>query len=455
MPLSLPVYFRGRTFVLHTRINGRHFKRSLKTADPRVATLRAIQLLRAAQMAIKGDIPDLSEFDLDPAKLRKYKVNPSTGAMETDGTQQDHDNMMAAIDRIGMIPGGWPKTPSTSGEAAVPISTTKKQRGNTFTDVLAEYKTLKSGASAGTITDYSATVAEFEKFAKKPAISEVSEDTISDYMRWLAKQGNKEPTIDKKIGALRAMFNFGKKHKLCHGDNPAADRNLQSRDQKNAGGHKFYELDEIKQVLGCVEFKAMAETQANFYLIMVAALITGIRITALAALRAEDFRVSIGGNPYIRVLKDKTAAGKRNVPIPKTLHDSMRAYLAKHADFGFDARSDGKGASDPVRKELQTHLANIKATGDGFTVHGLRKTLNSYFHKNRVQIEERCQFMGHKIDHVNVGVYTPGHAVEKLTLDDIANAVTKSQLELMAMIEFVAMVEETPPSLATDSVQTQ
>ena len=54
MPLSLPVYFRGRTFVLHTRINGRQFKRSLKTADPRVATLRAIQLLRAAQMA--GDL---------------------------------------------------------------------------------------------------------------------------------------------------------------------------------------------------------------------------------------------------------------------------------------------------------------------------------------------------------------------------------------------------------------
>lgn len=406
-------------------------------------------------MAINGDNPDLSQFDLDPAKLRKYKVDPGTGAVETDGTQQDHDNLMAYIDRVGVIPGGWPKSPPASDATVAPTGAAKKQRGNTFTDVLAEYKILKSGASKGTITDYSATVAEFEKFAKKPAIAEVSEDTIGDYMLWLAKEGNKEPTIDKKIGALRAMFNFGKKHKLCHGDNPAADRNLQTREQKNAGGHKFYELDEIKEVLGCPEFKAMAQTQPNFYLIMVAALITGIRITALAALRAEDFRVSIGGNPYIRVLKDKTAAGKRNVPIPKALHDSMRAYLAKHTHFGFDERSDGKGASDPVRKELQTHLENIKATGEGFTVHGLRKTLNSYFHKNRVQIEERCQFMGHKIDHVNVGVYTPGHAVEKLTLDDIANAVNKSQMELMAMIEFVATAEEAPPSLATDSTQTQ
>lgn len=62
--------------------------------------------------------------------------------------------------------------------------------------------------------------------------------------------------------------------------------------------------------------------------------------------------------------------------------------------------------------------------------------------------------MGHKIDHVDVGVYTPGHAVEKLTLDDLANAVNKSQMELMAMIEFVAMAAA-PPSLATDSMQTQ
>ncbi len=45
MPLSMPIYFPGRTFVLHTHINGRQFKRSLKTADPRTAKMRAIKLL--------------------------------------------------------------------------------------------------------------------------------------------------------------------------------------------------------------------------------------------------------------------------------------------------------------------------------------------------------------------------------------------------------------------------
>jgi len=454
MPLSLPVYFLGRTFVLHTRINGRQFKRSLKTADPRTARLRAIELLRAAQMAIKGDNPDLTEFDFDPGKLRKYKFDPSTGAMETDGTQQDHDNMMDAIDRIGMIPGGWPKTRAASDESAAPIVSTKKSNGNTFSAVFAEYKILKKKIMPSTIVDYTKTVDEFEEFAKKPVIADVTDDTITAYMTWLAKRGNTEPTIDKKIGALRAMFNFGKKHKLCHGDNPAAERNLQTREEKNAGGHKFYELDEVKQVLGCDEFKALAETESNFYLIMVAALVTGIRVTALAALRVEDFRVSIDGNPYIRVLKDKTLAGKRNVPIPKALHDRMRAYLEEHIEFGFDERKDGKGASDPVRKLLQTHLATIKATGQGFTVHGLRKTLNDYFMRNGVNLELRCQFMGHKIDHVNVAVYGAGKPAQKFTLDEVAKAVAKSQTDLMALIEFVSMTVALP-SVPTDAMQVQ
>ena len=45
MTLSLPIYKRGNTFVLHIRIAGRQIKRSLATNDPSLAKLRAMQLL--------------------------------------------------------------------------------------------------------------------------------------------------------------------------------------------------------------------------------------------------------------------------------------------------------------------------------------------------------------------------------------------------------------------------
>jgi hypothetical protein len=45
MALTLPIYKRGNTFVLHIRIDGRQIKRSLATNDSALAKLRAMQLL--------------------------------------------------------------------------------------------------------------------------------------------------------------------------------------------------------------------------------------------------------------------------------------------------------------------------------------------------------------------------------------------------------------------------
>ncbi|MDY7579095.1 phage integrase SAM-like domain-containing protein [Herbaspirillum sp. RTI4] len=443
MPLTLPVYFLGRTYVLHTRIAGRQFKRSLKTANPKVATLRAINLLRAAQMATKGDRPDLSDFDFD-ADLRKYKIK--VGDIEIEANDEaDHRRAMEVIDRIGMIDGGFPKSrpapPSTEKTAmAIRKGTAtgdkKDKPPTTYMELFEKYKKLKGSTKRSTFKDYESTLTDFEQWADTPLLWEVDEDMITEFIEYLADKGNIEPTIDKKIGTIRSMFNFGKKHNYLSGDNPAAERNLQSRQQKYAGGHKFYELDEVKQVMGGPEFKALNQSETNFYLIAVAALLTGIRITALASLTVADFRTTVDGHPYINVQKDKTPAGRRNVPIPQVLWDRLKAYLSKNQSFGFGLREDGKGASDPVRKLLNTHLASIGMNDRGFTIHGLRKTLNGQFFRDKVDLETRCQFMGHELNNVNSTVYVPGMPMQKRSTDEIAVDVLPSQMKLLNLIEF-------------------
>lgn len=453
MALSLPIYFLGRTFVLHTRIHGRQFKRSLKTADPRVAKLRAISILGRLGMAVWLDNPKLGDFGFSENERRQYEIDIKNGIVKA-ANPEDHRMAMEAIaewrrakavEALGPIPGGWPKSEAPAVAAAKPSkaepesfdeSRVCKAKGPSFSAIMAEFLIFKKGRSEGTKADYQATVLEFETFAGKLPISQISEGHVGDYMKWLAGRDNKAPTIDKKVGALRALFNFGKKQHLCSGENPAANRNLQSREEKYAGGHKFYELDELKQVLGGEEFKALAATEPSVHLIVPAALITGVRITALAALAASDFRVSVNGHPYIQVAKDKTAAGRRNVPIPKRLYDPMLAYIKEHGSLGFEARPGGKGASDAVRKKLLNHLESIGLAGKGFTIHGLRKTINNYLFHKKVPLETRCQFMGHKIDHVNVGVYAAGNSVSKLTIDEIAEAVAPHQEELLKLIEF-------------------
>ena len=96
------------------------------------------------------------------------------------------------------------------------------------------------------------------------------------------------------------------------GENPAAERNLLTGKQKNSGGLNFYKLEDVNQMFDCEAFRALATTEPAFHLIMVAGLITGIRVSALAASKPADLRVSMEGEPNIRVKKDKTAAGARD-----------------------------------------------------------------------------------------------------------------------------------------------
>jgi integrase len=291
---------------------------------------------------------------------------------------------------------------------------------------------------AATFTDYETNVKEFEAFTGGLTISQICPQTITDFICHLTKKGNTPPTIDKKIGSLRALFNYGKKQKLkVSGENFAANRNLVSKSEKEAGGHKFYELDEVKEVLGCEAFKKLAKDGRNFYLIMLAELVTGIRISALAALTAADCRTSIDDHPYFRIDDDKTPSGERSVPVPGVLHAPIKAYLTEHGSFGFVERNNGKGASDPVRKALQIHLDAIGAAGRNFTIHGLRKTLNAYLFQKLVPFEARCQIMGHKISHVNVGVYLPGSTSQKYALDELATLVNEHQLKLLKIVGFV------------------
>lgn len=433
MALSLPIYFLGRTYVLHFRVHGRQIKRSLKTADPRIAKMRAFQLLQVVHMAIKGDNPDLSDFNIDPTKIRKYKYNAATGEAETDGSQQDHDNLMAYIDRIGIIPGGFPK--SRPAEAAVASHATVPKVHDTvrtLSDVLGKFKVLRKGLSEGTITDYEATVKQFNEWAMTPHMIEIDGDQITAYMEWLAERGNTERTIDKKVGTLRALFNFAIKHKYFVGDNPAAERNLLTRKQKNAGGLNFYKLEDVKQMYDCDEFRALATTEPAFHLMMVSGLITGVRVSALAAITPADMKITLDGDHYVRVKKDKTAAGTRDVPIPERLHTRLKTFLQEHGGFGFTARTGGKGASDPVRKLLNGHMDAVGMGDEDLTFHGLRKTLNNFFIRQGVSFEARCQFMGHEIDHVNVAVYG-----QKFDLHELAGMVLPSQEKLLTLIGFV------------------
>ncbi|MBN9367531.1 MAG: hypothetical protein J0H59_10905 [Comamonadaceae bacterium] len=82
--LGLPLYLRGTTYYLHTRIAGKQVKRSLDTGHRRVAILRAIALLNDLHMSQRSTPPS------------KYEIDIARGIFKASGAE-DHKQMLEAL----------------------------------------------------------------------------------------------------------------------------------------------------------------------------------------------------------------------------------------------------------------------------------------------------------------------------------------------------------------------
>ena len=102
--LNLPIYFLGSSYYLHTRIDGKQVKRSLRTSYQRVAIIRAITLLDS-----------LMRKDLPP----KYELDVLRGTAKSDGPE-DHARLMEAIEALKTMQSGLPLAAPSVAPAAAP-----------------------------------------------------------------------------------------------------------------------------------------------------------------------------------------------------------------------------------------------------------------------------------------------------------------------------------------------
>ena len=339
---------------------------------------------------------------------------------------QDHKRMMQAL-KV-MAKAAQHLQPAAVAEPVAPSAT---DGGLTLVQLAEKFFTLKSTLGDSTKTDYIATAKEASLFLNEPTLTEITDDSITKFMEWLAAKGNTPRTIDKKVGCIRSLMNHAIKHKLFKGDNPAADRNLLTKKQKRSAGSKPFDLADIQTLLDNPEFKNLRMTEPAFYWITLTEMLTGIRVSALNAVPVGEFKVSPGGTHYIKIEDDKTAAGYRSVPLPHKFFAQLFVFIKGNHGFGFKTRADGKGASDPVRKILNAHKAAIGYGKKKHTFHSFRKTLNDYLMHGKVSYEARCQFIGHETGSVNIDIYSQAYSV-----DEIGEMVIPHQQALLKLIKF-------------------
>ena len=167
------------------------------------------------------------------------------------------------------------------------------------------------------------------------------------------------------------------------------------------------------------------------YLLLMTAIVTGMRASSIARLREEDLMISVGGTPMIDVTRDKTVAGVRQVPLPRPLFEALKEYLKQNKNMGFTADLDDNYSSAISKANQRFKKLFGGESAEQLNAHEMRRSFNEYLKKKGVQLDVRSAVMGHKQREVNVVSYTTGFSV-----DESAEVISTIQEDLLQLMKF-------------------
>lgn len=434
MALTLPVYKRHNTFVLHLRVAGRQIKRSLGTLDPSLAKLRAMQLL--GQMA----------FDAALVPYTGWGRGLHQGAAHAAfvGSERRTQFVASAHPAIQELnsQSSWPARDEWTDEGeCLPVQVLEPLQGQTLArqshvmptlfapkKALADADKFKlarvfgeyiSVRRIGEVTklDYRTYAKEITPFFKNKDIRRLSEADVSALIVHLrTTMGNDARTVDNKIGFLRAVINHLKKLGQFSGTNPASAKNLVSKRERRQSGTKPIGYNDLKSIFGDSRFAKLREEKPCIYLIVMTGLVTGMRVSSLGRLGPDELKVSMKGTPYIDISADKTVAGNRDIPVPQKLFDALKSHLLKHGGFGLTKREGGKGYSDAVNKPIRAFLKEhrLEDAVSKLSFHAFRKSFNNHLLSEGVEQYICGAVLGHVDETMTTGVYARTPSVEVL-----------------------------------------
>lgn len=245
--LTLPVYSLKGIYYLHTRVDGRQFKRSLKTRNPLLAKLRAVELLRAIEMTK----PKLSDFNVNSEAIKRYEIELE-GIRIKATDEADHIRALEAIKALSILHNTLhpPKVGMLLKDDGLEPVQAPAKAGLRISEVLDKMIDLRTNLKQATVISYKNTVKEFSQYTKAPYIKDLGVGDITRYQEYLSAKKNTLRTIDNKIATLRALFNFAIKQGYYFAKNPAQDRQLLTKRDKIKSGYAIFTIEEIKSIYG-------------------------------------------------------------------------------------------------------------------------------------------------------------------------------------------------------------
>ena len=423
--LNLPVYLRGNTYYLHTRIQGVQLKRSLRTSNKKIATLRALEFLKAIFMKI------------DLSKIAKFELDMERGfAKATPG--EDTHAMLRAMEIFERLHSSTPNP--FQGNKVERASTPdpfqgENSKGIKPQEVLEKYLLLKSHLRPATAITYRNAVKEFQEFLRNPNIQTVKVSDVTRYQEHLASGGkNSARTRDNKMSILSALFAFAIKQGHYFEINPAEGRCVVSKKQRMMNGYEHFELTEITKIYQSDYFLKQKADDKDYYFVLVLALLTGCRVGEITSLKVSQLQETYEKNAYyIKICDAKTNAGVREIPIPNSFVEEFLQFIGskKGDDLVFKyLNRNGKGTGNAVGKKFSRHLELLGIKRDKLVFHSIRKFVNDFFIKNKVEYEPRLQILGHESGSVNIQTYS-----KKFTPEELVDIISPVQEKILSILK--------------------
>ena len=368
--------------------------------------------------------PRLSDFDF--SNVRTYEIDAKNGYLKTDGTAEDHQRAIEAINALKGLQGLPTPQPATQ-TPETPLKTA--HRGIKMVELVEQYFKLKKQLKPATALAYGNVAKEFAQFIRKQHVADISESDVLRYQTWLADKGNATRTIDNKLINLHALFKFAIQQKHYFNENPAANKALMTKKQRLKEGYGIFEREEIEAIFKSDFMKVAKEKDEDYFYTLMITLFTGMRIGEVTSLQKDQFKVSDKGTHFIVIRDSKTLAGQREVPLFNRFYHFIKPFIHGKEDkiFKYEEK-DGKGSGNAVGKKFPRHLKSAGVTREKLVFHSLRKFVNNEMKKFGVDVEARCQLLGHEFDNVNSNIYSNEFTIEYL--EEATQETFKSIYEL-------------------------
>ncbi len=458
IPLLLRSAFGGRCEI----------KKSLNTRNPRIAK-RFAYTLSSSTLALFDEVRKMAGYD--PKRLNtndpstwpksssgKYEIDLQRGIYKADSKiPGDHENMMAAMDKIGMLPLPRPEVASPATIAAVEsavssalkalpmASASTARKPMLISRVIPLYiQNLEMRSSAEkTGETYESNCIKFLGVIGDKLIHEVTEDDIETFKDWclLDSPTLKLQSLDGRLYPISGLLKYAQKNGHFPRDVqvPTVGKfNLSKTErEKLAVSAEPFKVEELQKIFGQSAYLKYVSGNPARYWLPLLSLYTGARIDELAQLHQSDL-----SNPQgVRILhindmdnkKVKSKAGKRFVPIhpvlwdlgwKEYLSDIERLYPDEAMAFPHLVKTKN-GYSAAVGKAFNAYLSKIgiKKGGDDQrkkVFHSFRHTMNNEMANRGVSLELRCGLVGHELNNINSRIYTQD-ASHKSLMDSVMN----------------------------------